>query len=473
MTLSFTRTLTGINELISAKLPAENGFKLRFYRLALINILSNLMVPLSSFLGISFLGHLETLSPLAGVTLATVLFNYLYRLLGFLRMSTTGTTAQAVGRSDKTEVQLILLRNLSLALLLGVLIILLSYPVQQLGFSWLNATDTVKSSGIDYYNSRIWGIPAGLLNFVIIGWFLGQEAGGKVLLLSVIGNGANILLDYWFIVRLQLASSGAGMAAAISQYLMCLVGIAMIAQVIRRVELRHLLTQVIEKMALIEVFRFNLDIFIRTLAFLTVFSIFTGLSAGMGTEVLAENALLLEVITLVVYLVDGLAYATETFAGNFAGQSQRTKLLLLLRIAGATSLLIGLSCASVFTMFPQPLLGLLTNHQEIMQPLHQVVFWLLPILGFGSLAFMLDGYFLGLAEGKILRNTALLASIIGFLPIAITAWQWHSQQWLWLSLTCFMLLRVVLLVRYIPHSFVAPQTKNSESIAQEVRFETN
>ena len=228
MTLSFTQKLTGINGLIRAKLPAEKGFKTRFYRLALVNVLSNLMVPLSSFLSISFLGHLETLSPLAGVTLATILFNYLYRLLGFLRMSTTGTTAQAVGRSDETEVPLILLRNLSLALLLGVVFILLSYPIRHLGFSWLHAGDTVKSSGIDYYNCRIWGIPAGLINFVIIGWLLGQEAGGKVLLLSAIGNGANILLDYWFIVHLGLASTGAGMAAALSQSLMCLVGVVFV-----------------------------------------------------------------------------------------------------------------------------------------------------------------------------------------------------------------------------------------------------
>ena len=209
------------------------------------------------------------------------------------------------------------------------------------------------------------------------------------------------------------------------------------------------------------------------MAFLTVFSLFTSFSAGLGTEILAENALLLEVITLVVYLVDGLAYATETFAGNFQGQNNHTYLLSLLVIAGGTSLLIGLTCALAFIVFPQPLFGLLTNHQEIMRSLHQVVLWLLPILGFGSLAFMLDGYFLGLAEGKILRNTALLASVIGFLPIAIMAWQWHSQQWLWLSLACFMFFRVVLLAQRIPQTLVAPDIDSRQAIAPAVCMEDN
>ena len=472
MTLSFTQKLSEFNGLIATKLSMEKGLRLRFYRLALVNVLSNLMIPLSSFLSIAFLGHLETLSPLAGVTLATILFNCLYRLLGFLRMSTTGTTAQAVGRSDPAEVALILLRNLSLALLLGVVIILLSYPIGRLGFSLLDGTDTVKLSGMAYYNSRIWGIPAGLLNFVIIGWFLGQEAGGKVLLLSAIGNGANILLDYWFIVHLGLASAGAGMAAAISQSLMCLAGIIMVSRVIGNVDLRYLLAQIIDKVAFKAIFKFNLDIFVRTAAFLTVFSLFTSLSSAMGTEVLAENALVLEVITLVVYLVDGLAYATETFAGNFQGKNSTQKLLPLLLIAGIISLSIGLICALAFVLFPQPLFSLLTDHQEIMIPLNQVVFWLLPILGFGSLAFMLDGYFLGLAEGGILRNTALLASM-GFLPIAILAWQYRSQQWLWLSMACFMLLRVVLLAQRIPQTLVAPETDSRQAIAQVVCIDDN
>jgi MATE family multidrug resistance protein len=156
----------------------------RFFRLASVNILSNLMVPLAGLTSVAFLGHLGDIRHLAGVTLSTVLFNYIYRTLGFLRMSTTGMTAQAVGREDEEGVLLTGLRNGILALGLGITILILQYPLQEIGFALLSATSDVKASGQAYYDARIWAAPATLLNFVLIGWFLGREQSGKVLVLS-------------------------------------------------------------------------------------------------------------------------------------------------------------------------------------------------------------------------------------------------------------------------------------------------
>lgn len=436
------------------KLPSlyQDSLIPRFGRLALVNVLSNLMVPLSGFLSIAFLGHLGELQPLAGVTLATILFNYLYRTLGFLRMTTTGVTAQAVGKSDSAATWLVLLRHGLLALLLGLAVLVFAHPLQILGFSLLSAVPEVKAAGQAYYDARIWGVPAALLNFALIGWFLGREESGKVLVLSAVGNGANILLDYLLIVRWGMDSAGAGMATAISQCLMCLVGLVFVLQAANWQELRGLLPQLLDTSALKDVLRLNRDIFIRTLAFLSTFSLFINLSSAMGTEILAENALLLQVITLAVYLVDGLAYATESIAGNFKGQGNSEQLLPLLGVAGASSLVVGLSCAGAFVLFPAPLFGMLTNHGEILARLNDCVFWLLPVLGFGSLAFMLDGYFLGLAEGSILRNAALTATLVGFAPVAALAWHWHSSYLLWLSLASFMAARAMLLARHVPRT---------------------
>lgn len=431
---------------------SQDSFISRFFRLALVNVASNLMVPLSGFLSIAFLGHLGELQPLAGVTLAAILFNYLYRTLGFLRMSTTGVTAQARGQSDEMAAWLVLLRHGLLALLLGLAVLIFAYPLETLGFSLLSAVPEVKAAGQAYYDARIWGVPAALLNFVFIGWFLGREDSGRVLLLSAVGNGANILLDYLFIVHLGLNSAGAGMATAISQSLMCLIGFVFVLQAANWQELRELLPQILNASALKDALRLNRDIFIRTLAFLSTFSLFTNLSSAMGTEILAENALLLQVITLAVYLVDGLAYATESLAGNFKGQGNHEQLLPLLRVAGSTSLAVGLSCAAAFIIFPAPLFGILTNHGEILARINACVPWLLPVLGFGSLAFMLDGYFLGLAEGSTLRNTALTATLVGFVPIAALAWHWHSSYLLWLSLASFMAARALLLARHVPRT---------------------
>lgn len=421
-----------------------------FFRLAMINILSNLMVPLSGFINIAFLGHLVEVRHLAGVTLATILFNYLYRTLGFLRMSTTGVTAQAVGRNDTEAILLVGLRNGLLALLLGVILLILQYPLQIIGFSLLSATSEVKAAGQAYYDARIWALPATLLNFVIIGWFLGRAQSSKVLLLSILGNGINILFDYCFIIRLGWQSQGAGLATALSQYSMMIAGLILLMVETNWQEIKSVSNKLFEPSALLEILTLNRDIFIRTLAFLTTFSLFTNFSSAIDTAVLAENALMLQVVTLTVYLIDGLAYATESLVGILKGKDAQDELWAILKVATQTSLITGFSIAIAFVLFPDPLFGLLTNHQELLDHLKFYVPWLIPVLGFGSVAFMLDGYFLGLAEGTILRNTALLATLIGFLPLAICAWRTQNPSLLWFALMIFMAMRVFSLGIYLP-----------------------
>ncbi len=442
--------------------PNREDFRRRFFRLAVVNVLSNLMVPLAGLVDTAFLGHLAEIRHLAGVALATVLFNYIYWTFGFLRMGTTGTTAQAVGREDKEEVLLVLLRNGVLALGLGLLILVLQYPLRELGFTLLSAAPDVKLAGRAYYNSLIWGAPATLLNFVFIGWFLGREQAGKVLLLSVVGNGANVVLDYLFIVRWGWESSGAGWATGASQYLMLLVGIILLwrEQWLRKAQAMYANTsrfaitkRILDRSVLKATFALNSDILVRTFALVSTFAVFTNLSSGFGTVVLATNTLLLQVVTLAAYFIDGVAFATESFAGIFRGKGIREQLVPLVRISGGTSLIVGLIFAIVFALFPTPLFRLLTNHKEVIEPISNYVGWLFPVLGFGSLAFMLDGYFLGLTEGHILRTATLTAAIIGFAPMAAIAWWFHSSQMLWLALTLFMVGRVVTLGVQVPRTF--------------------
>ncbi|MBD2017167.1 MATE family efflux transporter [Microcoleus sp. FACHB-53] len=424
----------------------------RFFRLASVNILSNLMVPLAGLTSVAFLGHLGDIRHLAGVTLSTVLFNYIYRTLGFLRMSTTGMTAQAVGREDEEGVLLTGLRNGILALGLGITILILQYPLQEIGFALLSATSDVKASGQAYYDARIWAAPATLLNFVLIGWFLGREQSGKVLVLSAVGNAANIMLDYLLIVRLGWESAGAGFATAISQYLMLLIGIIFLCREVRWKEIQAVSGQLFDLSTLKETLTLNRDIFIRTFAFLSTFSIFTNLSSGMGTMTLTENALLLQVVTLAIYFIDGLAFATESLSGIFCGKEDHAQLTSLVGISGGTALILGLSLALVFVLFPEPLFGLLTNHSEVIDSMGHYVSWLLPLLGFGSIAFILDGYFLGLAEGPTIRSAALTATLLGFAPSAIAAWLFHSSHLLWLAMSLFMVARVVTLGVQLPRT---------------------
>lgn len=165
----------------------------------------------------------------------------------------------------------------------------------------------------------------------------------------------------------------------------------------------------------------------------------------MGTTTLAGNTLLLQVVTLAAYFIDGIAFATESIAGNLQGKGYQEQLLPLLKLAGGSSLIAGIVFAMVFCLFPQSLFSLLTNHSTVVKQIDTYVWWLFPVLSFGSIAYMLDGYFLGLTAGKILRQSTLIAAFIGFAPMAIAAWHWQTNHLLWLALALFMATRSITL----------------------------
>ena len=436
---------------MSANSPSPR-FLHRFYRLAIVNILSNLMVPLAGLIDIAFLGHLDEIRHLAGVALATVLFNYLYWTFGFLRMGTTGMTAQAVGKGDRDGVLLVGLRHGLVALGIGLVILLLQLPLRAIGFTLLSATQEVKLAGQAYYNALIWSAPATLINFVLIGWFLGREQSAKVLLLSAVSNLTNCFSDYVFISRWGWQSSGAGYATALSQYLMLLTGTWLVCREICWSQVQAIAPKIWEPVALKAAFTLNREILIRTFALISTFAVFTNLSSTFGTTVLATNTVLLQVVTLAAYFIDGLAFATESLAGIFRGQGTNEQLRLLLWISGGTSFVFGLGFAIAFILNPNFFFGLLTNHTDVLQQINQYVVWLLPILGFGSIAYMLDGYFIGLTAGKILRQSVVVAAVVGFAPVAIAAWYIQNSHLLWLALSLFMVVRALMLGQQVPGS---------------------
>jgi len=443
----------------------------RFLRLTAANILANLLAPLAGLCDLAFLGHLDEIRYLAGVALAGVLFSYIYWTFGFLRMGTTGPTAQAVGRGDRADMLAIGLRHLGLALAIGLAILLLQVPLRELGFSLLSATPAVKAAGRAYYNATIWGAPASLMGFVLLGWLLGCERGDRVLLLSAVQNGANVALNYLFVVRLGWASAGAGAATAASQYALLLVGLLAIAAErpwsVREAspqENRAVWAQVRARLgdrrALRALLALNTDILIRTFALISVLAAFTNLSAQLGTLVLAANALLMQVFTLAAYFIDGIAFATESFAGRYGGQGDRHLLRQLATWAGQLSWVTGLLFALAFNLAPQALLSLLTRHDAAIAIARGYAPWLLPVLTIGGLAFMLDGYFLGLAAGRVLRNATLLAAVLGFAPLAWLAWRGQSGHGLWLAFAVFMAGRATILGCVLLARLAAPVARS-------------
>jgi multidrug resistance protein, MATE family len=295
----------------------------------------------------------------------------------------------------------------------------------------------------------IWGAPATLLNFVIVGWYLGRSQSGNVLLLSAVSNLTNVGLDYLFIVQWGWQGSGAGAATALSQGLMLLAGLVLVCQDVSVPQLQRVVKELWNATALRATMTLNREILVRTFALISTFAVFTNLSALFGTSILSANALLLQIVTLAAYFIDGIAFATESLAGILSSQNPR-RLRRLLFVAGMSSLGIGLAAAGAFILVPRMLFRLLTNHTEILTLVERYVYWLLPVLGFGSIAYLLDGYFLGLTKGRILRLSTVSAALFGFAPMAIAAWFFHNVHLLWLALALFMVGRAITLGMQVP-----------------------
>jgi multidrug resistance protein, MATE family len=433
---------------------SENyDFLNRFYRLTFVNILSGIMIPLAGIVDVAFLGHLPEISHLAGVILATILFDYLYRVLKFIRSSTNSFTAQAVGGGDSKGVIQVALRNGLIALGIAALILILQYPIRELGFALLSASPEVKNAGIAYFNARIWGAPAVLLNYVLFGWFFGREMNAYVLVMSLVGNGTNVILDYIMINQWGWQSAGAGLATAISQYLALFIGLIFACFHIQWRDVPVALENIFDWKSLKATFALNGNILIRYLALISALAIFTNISSLMGTTILTENGLLLQIVTLSIFVIQGVGNATQSLTANFKGKGDSQKLLPLIQVATLTSLFCALPLAFISILFPETIFRLLTNHAEVIENISDYVYWLLPVLGFAAIAFMLEGYFIGLTEGSTLSKSSLLAIFIGFVPTASVAWYDNSNHFLWLALSLYMITSMLVLAIQLPRTF--------------------
>ncbi len=428
----------------------KDNFFIRFYRLASVNILANIFITFSALISAAFLGHLQDISHLAGVAVSAVLFSYLYRLLSFLRWGTTGLTAQAVGRNNQTEILLVGLRNGLLALVIGVIIVSLQFPINKLWFGLLGVSSNVSSAGQAYFAARIWGAPAVAINLVITGWLLGKEKSGGVFLINIIANITNIILDYIFIIQWDWASTGAGLSSCLCQYIMLFTGLIFVVKEIEVENIGQIKQHFWEWVAFKRILILNRDILIRTAMTRAIFVFFTVLSSTFGTTILTGNTLSLEIVLVAVAVVEGIGFATETLAGQFKGQGEDERLRPLVITSLVNSLVIGISFALLSILFPQTILQLFTNHTEVIDEISFYLLWLLPAMGFISVCFMIDGYFFSLGDGKTPRNAVLISVLFGFIPLYLWAWYSRSNHILWLSFTTYLALRATITLLQLP-----------------------
>jgi len=405
--------------------------------IALPMVLSNLSVPLLALVDTAVSGHLQHAWYLGGVALGSSLISLLFFLLGFLRMSTTGLTAQAYGAKDSDGQLTCLSQSLLMALLLALLLLSLQWPLSQLAFSFSDASNEVNQQAQLYFGIRIWSAPATLINLVLMGWFLGRQNARYPMWILVVTNLVNILLDLWFVLGFGWQVAGIAAASVVADYAGLLLGCGLLLRHLTAKTLIQAMTSQLVRLAgLKRLFALNRDIFLRSLCLQSVFVFIAFQGAAFGDNTVAANAVLLSFLMLVSYAMDGLAYAAESLVGKAIGASDSKLLGNTLTILALWCMLLAMLFSGGYGLFGNLFVSLLTSIPEVQQQAALYLGWMIMLPLLACWAYFLDGVFIGATQGKTLRNSMVVA-LMGFSLsfYLLQGWQNHA---LWAALSVFM-----------------------------------
>lgn len=414
----------------------------RMWQLALPMILSNITFPLLGAVDTAVVGHMGNPQYLGAVSIGALIFATLYFGCNFLRMGTTGLTAQAYGAKDHDEIRAVLVRALVIAGLLAGAMIAAQSLIGWGAFSAIGASDRVTASAEEYFYARIWGAPAALSNVAMMGWFIGMQNMLPVMVLLIVINGLNIILDLIFVLVLDMGVSGVGWATVIADYTGFLIGAFVVRRMLitRAGKLRwHLVLAGDRIRRFVSV---NADIFIRTMAVTLSFVLFESLSARMGDLTLAANAVLLNFVIFLNYGIDGMAFAAEALTGRALGARSKSDMAAAIRVGGLWCFIIALVTVLGFIVLGPALIRTLTDLADVRTGASTYLPWVIamPLAAFWAL--FLDGVFTGTTRTRDMRNTMLFSAAL-FVPAALWLPDVLGNHGLWLALTLLYVIRSV------------------------------
>jgi MATE family multidrug resistance protein len=426
----------------------------QLFLIALPMIFSNITIPLLGLVDTAVLGHLDEAYYLGGSTVGAMIITFVTWLCGFLRMSTTGLTAQALGEKNHSKSLLVLLRGLLVAGFIGGTLILLQSFYLDLSLGLAGGSEKIQFYAKQYCDIRIWGLPAALSNLVILGWLLGNHKAKAVMWILIATNLINLSLDLLFVLVFDWQVQGVATATLIAEYSGVVIGLTYIVlakKTVNQKTLKSLLIkmglkflsvkeQLFEKSALIHYFQLNRDILIRTLCLELCFVFITFQGARLGDDVIATNAILMNFVLLISFGLDGIANATEVLVGKAHGQRNVKQRNFVVKIALFWTGIFALSYSLLFAIAGDFFVGLLTDIPDVVLSTKQYVHWIiiLPILG--CWCYLFDGVFVGLMKTKAMRNSMIIATFCCFFPM----WwllQDYGNHGLWAAFSVFLFVR--------------------------------
>lgn len=412
----------------------------RILGLAVPSIISNITVPLLGLVDVSIVGHLGSATYIGAIAVGGMLFSMIYWIFGFLRMGTSGLTAQAYGRRDLAEVILLFVRSLGIAFGLALLLIMLQYPILKVAFMLIDATPAIKDLASLYFRICIWGAPAVLGLYSFAGWFVGMQNSRFPMYIAITQNVVNIAASLFFVFVWNRGVAGVAMGTLVAQYAGLLMASLLWYGYYRRLWQKLNWKMLTDYEAMRSFFILNRDIFFRTLCLVAVTTYFTSRGAEQGDIILAVNTLMMQLFTLYSYIMDGFAYAGEALTGRYVGAHNQADLRRMIRTLFAWGIGLALAFTLLYGIGGSSFLSLLTNEQEVLNASSDYFYWVLAIPLAGMAAFLWDGIYIGATASRQMLYSMLVASVSFFILQGIFQQQMGNQA-LWMAFIAYLFLR--------------------------------
>jgi MATE family multidrug resistance protein len=422
-------------------------------RMAWPIILANASSPLLGLVDTAVIGHTRPAAALGAIAIGSLVLNFIYWAFGFLRMSTTGFVAQAMGAGDSLEVRSSTLRAICTGTFLGLGIVFLQVPLGLIGFYLMAATEEITLLGQEYFALRVWAAPATLLTFAVSGALIGLGRTRQLLVLQLILNGLNILLDVIFAGVLDWGVRGIALGTLIAEWTAAIYALFIIARILREhhvdgypfipwFELGRL-------SAIRGTFIAQGNIMIRTLAMLAGFAWFTRQGAALGETTLAANHILLSLIGFCAFFLDGFALPAESLVGHAQGSrnlsrfDQAVTRTTVLAVASAITLALILLFAGPF------IIAGMTDLTAVQSIARNSILYAAAYVALSVFAFQLDGIFIGTTHTREMRNASLISAGI-FIASSAYFVPTHGLPALWLTFIAYVIIRALTLALQYP-----------------------
>ncbi|KLV29961.1 MATE family efflux transporter [Priestia megaterium] len=420
-----------------------------YLTLAIPLTISTMTTPLLGAVDTAVVGQLPAPAYIGGVAVGTLIFNTLYWVFGFLRVSTSAFAAQANGASDPDQGVLALSRPFLLAVIVGLLFILLQWPIEHAALLVISPDADVSRFAVEYFRIRIWGAPFTLMNYVILGWLMGMAKIKESLCLQILTNVLNMLLAILFVHVFSFDVQGVATATLIAEVTAFILGVFIILKTSPFKWKMPSIQALMDTNSMKKMFNVNKDLFIRTICLLVVINMFTAKGASFGTEFLAANAVLFQIHYIMAYFFDGFANASSILVGKAVGSNDKELYKKILTLSRQWSVITAVTIASLYALFQEQVIGLFTNLPDVIELSLTYGVWLIIYPFVACFGLVLYGVFTGATEIAPVRNSMIYAMIV-YIIIQITATPiWHNHG-LWLAFIIYTMGRSGFLVMYTP-----------------------